>query len=146
MTGARMALTRLETPKLSIVSLQLQSADLFSQRLALLMGVGWIVHSVRCAPAIESRRSALSWRKSSRYSALEVNMRYGSETPRVIRTVIREVHLVDPAGTHPPRQARHRFDARTAPRRPELDDEHAALRGDGCRGCRLGGIAPGLGL
>jgi LEA14-like dessication related protein len=33
------ALTRLETPKLSIVSMQLQSADLFSQRLALRMRV-----------------------------------------------------------------------------------------------------------
>jgi LEA14-like dessication related protein len=33
------ALTRLETPKLSIVSMQLQSADIFSQRLSLRMRV-----------------------------------------------------------------------------------------------------------
>ena len=37
-------------------------------------------------PASVSRRSALSSRNCSRYSARDVNIRYGSETPRVMRS------------------------------------------------------------
>ena len=74
-----------------------------------------VVHQPDSRPRAVSRRSALSMRSSSRCSARDVNIRYGSRQPRVVEIVDQDadVRLVAPERrTARPRDRLRGVDAR----------------------------------